>query len=259
LDDLKVCALTPGGPRQQNSDPLGSHYQNRATSMKTSRSRLMEGVTILVSILIAFAIDAAWDSAQGRARIDRDLMALRVDTETNVFRLKESVAEGGRSIGAARELVAAIGPATPVLSEDSIQSLFGASFSYGAAQLELASTNKLLESAEFAGLGSADLFRTLTDLRASYDAYQSDGDLFIRLREDVIAYMLTVTPAAFVSAGTNAHEPTDFPVSVEALLRDQRLEGLVGNLAVRIRNLNRNASELAAVLDSVHALVGSSE
>lgn len=227
--------------------------------MKTSKSLLLEGVTILVSILAAFAIDAAWDSAQGRARLERDLTALRVDTETNVSRLEEAVAEGERSLGAARELVAAIGPNTPVLSEDSVQRLFGYAFSYGARQLELASTNKLLESTEFAGLGSADLFRTLTDFRASYDAYQSNGAIFIQLREDVIAYMLTITPAAFVSAGTNAHEPTDFPVSVEALLRDQRLEGVVGNLAVRIRNLNRDASDLAAVLDSVHALIGPSE
>ena len=58
-----------------------------------SRQRLLEGITIVTSILLAFAIDASWDNYQEfRARSDL-IEQLVVDFEVTGDRLRESIAE----------------------------------------------------------------------------------------------------------------------------------------------------------------------
>lgn len=56
-----------------------------------SRQRLLEGVTIVISILLAFAIDASWGSYQEfRARSDL-IKQLKADFEVTGDRLRESI------------------------------------------------------------------------------------------------------------------------------------------------------------------------
>ncbi|MDX1388128.1 MAG: hypothetical protein R3344_03010 [Acidobacteriota bacterium] len=47
------------------------------------RSALLEGIAVLLGILLAFAIDAAWDTHQGRQRVQAYLASLRSELEAN--------------------------------------------------------------------------------------------------------------------------------------------------------------------------------
>lgn len=60
-----------------------------------SRQRLLEGVTIVISILLAFAIDASWESYQEFRARSNLIMQLKADFEVTGDRLR-------KSIGAAR-------------------------------------------------------------------------------------------------------------------------------------------------------------
>jgi hypothetical protein len=93
--------------------------------------------------------------------------------------------------------------------------------------------------------------------RARTEVYRDNVALFIELRETLINYLSTVAPVAWLTAGPETHGPTDFPIPVDDLLQDRQLEGLVGSLAIRIRNVNVLAQELIARADSMRVLLAS--
>ena len=115
----------------------------------------------------------------------------------------------------------------------------------------------LLSSGEFGTSSRGDLYSSVVAFRARTEVYRDNVALFIELRETLINYLSTVAPVAFLTAGPETHGPTDFPIPVDDLLQDRQLEGLVGSLAIRIRNVNALAQELIARADSIRVLVAS--
>lgn len=72
---------------------------------------LAESAAIVVSILLAFAIDAWWADRQERAEEARLLMALKVEFEENARQLPRKIADHRRSADAAAALIDAFRPA----------------------------------------------------------------------------------------------------------------------------------------------------
>jgi hypothetical protein len=108
---------------------------------------------------------------------------------------------------------------------------------------------------EFALSADDDLHRLLINFQADAEAMLGDGDLFRDIRERYISYLIEVAPAAFVSTRSGAHDPSDFVFPVSELLRDARLEGWAGNLAVRARNIQRRSARMHARADSIIELL----
>lgn len=81
-----------------------------------------EGIAIVVSILLAFAIDAAWDESRERAQERRALVGLQEEFRDNL-RLLEANLEGHRSTLRATTALLALSDGAPPPSLDSIAHL----------------------------------------------------------------------------------------------------------------------------------------
>ena len=219
----------------------------------------VEGVVIVASILLAFGLQAWWESAQEGAVVERQLTVLQVEMASNSSVLENASSFQDRALAATRVLVELIAPQPVPVSADSLSSLLGWSFSIGTAEaeLELGALDALLSSGEFGTSSRGDLYSSIVAFRARTEVYRNLVALYIEASETLINYLVTVAPMAAVSALTEAHGPTDFPVPVDDLLQDRQLEGLVGTLAVRIRNVNVLAQELIARADSIRVLLAS--
>jgi hypothetical protein len=220
------------------------------------RPLLLEGLTIVLSILLAFAIEAWWDTNRDRKTEARLVNALQAELSTNRDRLEAILARGERSLQRSYDLIDVIGPSTDLVPIDSLGLYLGTAFSIGAARLEVTVTERFLAEADFEEDGSRELFDFLSQLRSWNEKYVADGLLFEQARNDAATHLNDVIPGAWATAGAGGHSPTDFPVDPQQLQRDPRLEALIGGMAVRLRVLNNDAEELLTWADSAASLIG---
>ena len=214
-----------------------------------------ESIVIVVSILLALAADAWWDGRVQRREILDQRAQLRDQMMANSALLGTNAESARRSLEAASTIVDIVGPQPEMIGADSLALLLHNSFNFGAARVETNALNTLLGTGEFALSADDALHGLLMRFRADAEAMTDDGVLFTEIRERFIDYLLQVAPLAFVSERTGAHPPSDFAFPLAELLRDARMEGLAGNLAVRSRNIGRRAELMRLRADSIVSLV----
>lgn len=89
--------------RPQNSESSGGFSPDieMADQRPRLQRHLLEGVTIVASILLAFGVDAWWDEYQEGAAVERQLLTLATDMETNRQALGSVQARGEASLALA--------------------------------------------------------------------------------------------------------------------------------------------------------------
>jgi len=210
------------------------------------RRHLLEGATIVASILLAFGIDAWWDAYQEGMAVERQLQTLASDMEANRESLQQVYARGESNLGATKKLMSLMGPQPDPITVDSLASLLDNGFNLYEAALEVAALAGLLDGSEFGTATHPELHSLLVEYRASLEYYSASEELFFDARRDVVLHLASVMPAATVSAKTGIHGPSAFPVDVPVVLADPELEGPLGYLAVTATFLQVQA---AALLD----------
>ena len=84
---------------------------------------VVEGAVIVVSILLAFALDAWWDEAQERRRLDEMLEAVAAEFESERVAMDSVVVENEHAINWYETTLRRTDPVLAQLSEDSIRTL----------------------------------------------------------------------------------------------------------------------------------------
>ncbi len=215
----------------------------------------MEGLVIVASILLAFGIDAAWDVRQERRTEDQLLRTLLAEIDVNREELDHRRTQGAEARSAQLKLVDLIGPQSGTLSADSLGALLGTSMSFGIAEIESAALDAVLVGTGSPTPSRTRLLRLLRAYRTELEDHRmEDRREWIDLRMELQLYLVTVSPLTFVWAQERGHSPTDFDIPVAALLRDQRLEGLVGILYVRALQMTRTTESLTVFADSIAIL-----
>lgn len=160
------------------------------------RRLLTEGIVIVVSILLAFSIDAWWDSVQDRAEEREILSLLRAEFEANQKILARTAGVHRLNLGAMREIISA--SETDISARDeSLDSLFrqaGGTPHYNPATGALAAT---------ISSGRIDLVRNI-ELRnrlAGWNSVVSDLILDEQTRRDFVIHEIRPTFAEFGIAG----------------------------------------------------------
>jgi hypothetical protein len=208
-----------------------------------------EGLVIIVSILLAFSIDAWWD-ARGEARDVREELALLAhQMEANRGRLAEITDGLERVTSSADALVDAIQPEPTLLSQDSLFRLVGRTLTFPDPAVESAALESILGGAQARGVGGGILRDHLLSFRADLDYLEDNFPLLRERREDVIAHLVRTTPLASASAPPD--DETAFPFPTESVLADPQLEGLLLNLRLRAGNVLNATRRLGAMADSI--------
>ena len=206
---------------------------------------------IVGSILLAFAVDAAWDLRGERSQDEGALRALAAEVELNAEELRERISLGDDVRRAQHQLIDLISPRPTLIAQDSLAQLIRTSWGFGTAELESAALEAAMERAKPTTVSRRELMRLMQRYRIELDDHEEDQAQWLGLRAELLRYVGSVAPGAFVFDGTEAHGDTDFPVPVQALLSDQRLEGLVSRLTVRSGQMVGTMRDIQAVADSV--------
>jgi len=216
---------------------------------------LAEGVVIVASILLAFGIDAAWDVRRERQAEAQLLWALLAEIDVNDAELAHGSAQGASARSAQSKLIDLIGPQSGTLSVDSLGALLRTSLSFGIVEIESTALDAVLAGTAPSTPSRTDLLRLLRLYRTELEDHRlEDRRQWIDNRSEISRYLKTVSPYAFVWAELAGHSPTDFDVPVAALLRDQRLEGLVSQLSIRARQMTASIETLTVLADSIAVL-----
>ena len=92
------------------------------------RRTMVESVAIILSILLAFAIDAGWDAFKERNQEKAFLVSLLSDFEETRSRIDESTDSHMRFIALARQLLGFHGGDTPNIEPEALETMLGAVF-----------------------------------------------------------------------------------------------------------------------------------
>ena len=203
-------------------DPKGEGMSERVPWSRVA----VEGVVIVGSILLAFAIDAWWDQV-GRAEEERvALVSLESDFSGYLDALARTRSNNERRIDAARRIVKATGSAHAPLSTAELQSDLAVVVMYNLINLQRGTLGSLLETNRLSWISDAQLRSKLVD----WDRYQriaeegnrymvdqaSALDAFLKSRYPMEGVLLLTQDAQLDVSEANSR----FPATAASLLTD---------------------------------------
>jgi hypothetical protein len=215
-----------------------------------------EGIVIVVSILLAFAIDAWWDDRKdlqaARDQVSRVLAELRA----NVGILEDQDQYLGYAIDGAKGFLSRFGPEPPPTEVAEIAAFINQIFAVPTMSLERAASLELLSSGQLTEGAWFDIRVKLADtLSAVQDAENSSIELR-QMRPLIISREANHVSGLDLSLGHELmadYQPSRFPSDTKALLSDRLYENVIANYAIRMELNRRNVRELQELYSALIA------
>ena len=209
------------------------HVTERTRSL---RNALVEGFVIVASILIAFALDASWDSYQ-EARAEQEILrSLLEEFEEAAERIAATIEVEKRSLAASASLMDHIGPTPPDLASDSLEALVVTIFAVNTLEVPAGALNSLLASGDLGLISSDSIQDALTRWPALVSDVRENHDWQRETTDDVIMPHISRHVAVRSAARRLEYatwEPSSFTLDPGPLQRDPVFEGLLSWGVVR--------------------------
>lgn len=218
------------------------------------RKLVADGLVIVASILLAFAIDAWWDTFRDASNARSRLVLLSEQNVANHDGLARANQRLATADSAMVVLIQTIGPRPGMLAQDSLAWLLTASFAYGDFDVELSAADEILAAGQLDTETWRTLYDRLSEFRAATGYFQDDFERLLERREDAAAYLVANgSLGSLLSPAIGDTTPFSFPA--HRLLVDRRLEGLLLVLHVRAATVRRRCQYLLNVSDSIRVLL----
>ncbi len=217
----------------------------------------VESFVIVVSILIAFSLDAWWERSTEINRKREQLEAIQNEFTANIDELQVLFDRLESMRVAVIELLPHISPTSPSLPLDSLTSLMDLSFRLGTVELQTGSIQALLSSGELAGVGTPELTALLAEWPAEVARLRNQSGLLEENREIIIEYLHARIPTLEIAHKTgqmDRYPRSSFEASAEAVQRDMKVEGLFGNRGMMIEDTAEIVSDLRLKASRILAL-----
>jgi hypothetical protein len=198
---------------------------------------LAEGAVIVLSILLAFGIDAWWEGRAELGQTREHLAAVRLELFENARLLDEQAVSCERSRAANEGLFSLMGPNPEPVPPDSLVSLVAEALFPGVGnRLSTTAIDAMIAEGQFAAIQSADLRLGLGDWLSSEvnQRSQQRDNTRAQLRETQ-AYVETIMPYGLVRARWSSLSDlpeSRFRLDVDRVLGDATLEGSLSQLAL---------------------------
>lgn len=218
-----------------------------------------EGVAIVVSILLAFSIDAWWDSRRERVEEREHLTALASELTTARDVIRTEVDQIRSAAEAARRLLAMDVAQASSTDLDTLAALFARIFRVGRANLPSGALDALMASGDLRLIGDRDLATRLASWPSLVaEVYENAGWLVEHRERQLVPFLHGHAGGLWVSAHSGLlddYPSTRFPPRVDALFSDPRLEGQLSTAAVRLRLMLDRYRTLAEEGDAIIASI----
>jgi len=207
----------------------------------------VEGVAIVASILIAFAIDAWWEDRQEAESEIRNLVRVSAELEANSERIQSKLLTIEGSIEATSTFISWMGPQPTILENELLVEQWDTLYGIGFFSLQRSAARDYLAT------GQTDMTRNLEVRRAISEWYSSGTALeeqYERLRvahagissylQDAIPFLHTISANALMSN----HPTSKFPFDQAAFLADHKLESRLALFLIRMEFVREQAIDL---------------
>jgi hypothetical protein len=219
---------------------------------------LVEGIAIIASILIAFAIDAWWDDRKESESEIRDLIRVSAELESNSGRIQTKLQTIGFSIEATSTFISWMGPEPANVEKETLIEQWDNLYGIGFFSLQQSATGDYLAS------GRTDIAKK-SDVRQAISKWYSSGtaleEQYERLRiahanisaylQDAIPFLHTISANALMAD----HPSSKFPFDQTDLLADPQLESRLAVYLIRMEFVREQAIELREQQQELVALI----
>ena len=258
-----------GPVRQQNSEPLASLSYSVSMNSSTSRPRagrlLAEAGLIVLSILLAFGIEAWW-AGQGERVAEAEAVAgLRSDFTENLRRLEAGRASHTKIRESALRLLAMTGPDAVQVAPDLVMDTLVMDLIGGPKIFPVSATHDaLIASGRIGILESSVLRRELSTWSAAIATVQEvEREGFVQMDQRLLPFLWDYVPISTLDVNVLPRyedvplERSRFTRRYSELLRSRRFENAVEERMNSSINTLERFDEAEASASRVLGLLGS--
>ena len=220
--------------------------------------KLVQALSILVSILLAFAIDAWWEDSQERERYLDQLGAVQVEFAEAREQLdwhRERLLGNRKALAWILERTA---PDPPQVEFEELASQIDQTFRGFSFEFQADSLRALMESGVIGHMQSAELMGLLGEWSTQVAETRNQTQMLLHNREDIIRYLQPRIPTNAVGYHTgqmSAYPQTRFTGDASALLGQMEFEGLMGNRGMLVEDAMSQMADLEELAQRIEALI----
>jgi len=215
----------------------------------------MEGLVIVVSILLAFAIDAWWDERQQTEEAVLQVDRVIAELDANIFLLEQQVEDLGVTTDAAKRFLARFGPEPDPVDKTVVGELFNYLFASGTISFNRSASQRFLASGLLTRGDWLEIRHELSALLAEQDTSEKRSVELREMRPAINKHTARLIPALDVVLGNPVmadYSSSRFPYDPTVLFADMYFESLIADLAIRME-INRRGN--ARLLDMHRELI----
>ena len=215
----------------------------------------IEGAVIVVSILLAFAIDAWWDERQELEAAQYQVERVATELESNIERLEEQVELLDIAAETARDFLAHFSPSPEPLEKGYVSEVFRGLFASGTLSLNRSASENFLSSGQLTRGDWKTVRRELSELLSVQRSAEKASLELREMRPSILSHASNSIPLLDVTIGHPSmadYDASRFPYDPAALVSDMKFEGMVATFAIRIE-INKFLHE--RLLEEHHALL----
>jgi hypothetical protein len=219
------------------------------------RDAVRDIILIVVSILIAFALDAWWDDQLDRQRERAHLETLLAEFHANRDRLEGFLGQVNDSFDSTLQVLALMGPAPQEISPDVLTSLINESFDVGTFTPHGGAVEALLASGELSLIQNHELSAMLSQWPVASNLLHDLAESQARNREELHIYLArSGVPVSRIAENLDWLEipRSKFEFDPESVLVDMGIETYLVSRAVRLGFLR---DQYTAALKSAEAII----
>ena len=196
----------------------------------------VEGIVIVVSILLAFAIDAWWDEQQERNAEIQHLARVSSEIEANIDRIRDKNESLQRAMSATSDMMSWMGPNPTPVSDEIFNRAFDRLVRIGTMSLNNTALESYLGVGRLGDEAGESLHTTLSELRINNQEYIEQYSLLRKEHADYMAYLQRTVPLWHGMRYMSVEMPeSKFPLDPNAVLADFVAESLFGTYFTRMK------------------------
>lgn len=210
---------------------------------------LIEGLVIVVSILLAFSIDAWWDQQRELRDAEDQVARVVAELNANITILNAQDEALGHTTRAAREFLSMMGPDVEAVSNQEVGVMMGRIFSVGTLSLSRSATQNFLSSGQLTDGRWVGIRLALSEMLSKVHAAENNSLELRQMRpniweheQDFVSGLDIVRDHALMKD----YPASQFESDADALLSDMKFEGVIANYAIRMEINRDNVRDLLA-------------
>lgn len=219
------------------------------------RRLFAESAVIVVSILLAFSIDAWWDERQAaRAQVER-LWRVAAEIEINQEIIGEKISILGRAIDSTSEYLAWMGPEPESVSLDDFSRKWDDMVNIGMYTLVHRATDEYLGASSSALGDQSGIRELLLGWYAEGDRIERQYDLLRQRHSEVTDHVVSTGEPVLATMDhlpvMEAHPSSRFPTDMSRSLSDPVAENLLALYLIRLEFVARRMTAFQAYQDDL--------